>query len=100
MWGAICFKFSLRRLVTALTLTMIFGLLTIIGLFVMRFSSDNSPAPMASELKLPDGQTAVSYSEGLDFFAVVTTGNPSGDLILIYNRDDNTLRQTMTVMPK
>ena len=85
---------------TALTLTMIFGLLTIIGLFVMRFSSDTAPAPLASELKLPDGQTAVSYSEGPDFFAVVTAGDPSGDLILIYNRGDNTLRQTITVLPE
>ena len=85
----------LRRLVTVLTGTMIVGLVAIFGLLVMRFSAEVATAPLPSNIILPDGKTAAAFTQGPDWYAVVTTG----DEILIYNRSDNTLRQTVQISP-
>lgn len=85
----------LRRLITVLTLTMIFGLLTIIGLIVMRFTGEVEP-PLPSEIVLPDGSKAQSFTLGSDWAAVVT----QDDLIIIFDREDYSIRQTIQILPK
>jgi hypothetical protein len=85
----------LRRLITVLTLTMIFGLLTIIGLIVMRFTGEVEP-PVPSEIVLPDGAKAQSFTLGSDWAAVVT----QDDLIIIFDREDYSIRQTIQILPK
>ena len=85
----------LRRLVTALTLTMIFGLLTIIILIVMRFTGEPA-APIPSELILPDGAKAHAFTLGPDWAAVVT----QDDQIIIFDREDFSIRQTIQITPK
>jgi Family of unknown function (DUF6476) len=85
----------LRRLVTILIVTMIAGLLTIIGLFVMRLSQAPQRAPLPAEISLPDGSRAQAFTQAGDWYAVVTTDNR----ILIYNRSDGTLRQTVKINP-
>ena len=85
----------LRRLVTALTLTMIFGLLTIIGLIVMRFAGEVQP-PLPTEIVLPDGAKAQSFTIGSDWAAVVT----QDDQIIVFNRDDYSVRQTIQIKPR
>jgi len=85
----------LRRLVTALTLTMIFGLLTIIGLIVMRFTGEVQP-PLPAEIVLPDGAKAQSFTIGSDWAAVVTRD----DQIIVFNRDDYSIRQTIQITPR
>ena len=44
----------LRRLVTALTATMIAGMIVIITLFVIRFSGEKNDRNTASDITLPD----------------------------------------------
>nr|WP_323776578.1 DUF6476 family protein [Amylibacter sp.] len=85
----------LRRLVTILTATMIFGLLAIFTLLVMRFSTDNS-TPLPDRLTLPDGTTATAFTQGADWYAIVTTDNT----ILIFDRTTGNLRQTMQIEPR
>ena len=55
----------LRRLVTVLTATMIFGLLVVIGLLVIRFSNKSPDLP--ASITLPDGEKAVTFTQGPDF---------------------------------
>lgn len=81
----------LRLLVTVLTSTMILGLLVIIALFVIKFSS-GSPA-LPDGIALPDGTRATAFTQGDDWFAVVTTDNR----ILIYDRTSGRLRQTLRI---
>lgn len=81
----------LRRLVTTLMVVMILGLLTIVGLFVMRFAAPPAPA-LPDRITLPDGTTARAFTRGDDWFAIVT----SDDRILIYNQD-GTLRQEIAI---
>ncbi|NNK15928.1 MAG: hypothetical protein HKP51_03370 [Sulfitobacter sp.] len=81
----------LRRLVTVLTVVMICGVLVVIGLLVTRLNRDAPPLP--DLITLPQGATAVAFTQGPDWYAVVT----SQDTILIYDRLTGALRQTVTV---
>ena len=81
----------LRRLVTVLTVVMIAGVLTVIALLVTRLTRDTPLLP--SEITLPDGAEARAFTQGDDWYAVVTSDNR----ILIFDRLTGALRQTVTI---
>lgn len=83
----------LRILVTVLTATMILGLLTIVALFVIRFSADSTAIPLPDEIALPDGVQATAFTRGTDWYGVVT----DSDEILIYDIKSGELRQRITI---
>lgn len=76
---------------TVLTATMIAGVLLIVALIVIRFY--DVPPVLPQSLSLPDGAQAVSFTQGPDWYAVVTDDNR----ILIYDRITGTLKQTVTI---
>ena len=80
-------------LVTTLTIVMIFGLLVIVGLFVMRFRTPQVALP--DSISLPDGSQATAFTVGAGWYGVVT----SDDQILIYSRTTGELRQTIQIEP-
>jgi hypothetical protein len=82
----------LRRLVTVLTATMLVGVVVVVGLLVTRLSGKGPDLPEI--VQMPDGKTAVAYTQGDTWFAIVTTENE----ILIYNRTDGQLRQTVQIV--
>lgn len=82
----------LRRLVTALAATMIIGFIVIVGLFVTRFWG-GATTPLPDAITLPQGATASAFTQGPGWYAVVTRD----DRILIYDRADGTLRQTIRI---
>ena len=82
----------LRRLVTTLLAVMIIGFLTLIFMFVMRFS-DNNQTFQISDITLPIGVYATAYTQGDNWYAIVDEKNK----ILIFNKSDNTLRQTIKI---
>lgn len=84
----------LKWLVTILTATMILGFLTIVALFVMRFTAMNK-VELPDEITLPNGATATAFTRGEGWFAVVT----AEDEILIYNRVTGNLSQRIKVTP-
>lgn len=81
----------LKRLVTTLAVVMIAGFLVLIALLVIRLNAD--PLPLPDRITLPEGTTAFSFTQGVDWFGVVTTDNQ----ILIYDRATSALRQTITL---
>ncbi|MBM9593110.1 hypothetical protein JM664_01110 [Rhodobacteraceae bacterium MCCB 386] len=82
----------LARLVMALTLTMIVGVLAIVLLLVTRLSG--TPAlPLPEEVALPDGVSAQAVTAAADWYAVVTDDGR----ILIYERPSGKLRQEVTL---
>ncbi len=85
----------LKALVTILTVTMILGFLTIVGLFVMRFAEMNR-VELPDTITLPDGSTASAFTRGEGWFAVVT----EDDEILIYSRVTGNLRQRIRIEPE
>lgn len=74
-----------------LTATMIGGVLVIIVLIVMRFY--DVPPPLPARLTLPDGIEAIAFTQGPDWYAIVT----SDDRILIYDRITGQLTQTVEI---
>ncbi|MEL6312896.1 MAG: DUF6476 family protein, partial [Pseudomonadota bacterium] len=80
----------LRWLVTILTATMVLGFIVIVVLFVIRFSDAFGPE-LPDEIVLPDGSTPVAFTQGGDWYAVVT----KDDQILIFDRESQELRQTI-----
>jgi hypothetical protein len=81
----------LRRLVTVLTATMIGGVLLIIVLIVMRFR--DVPPALPDSVALPEGEKALSFTQGPDWYAIVT----DNDRILIFDRVTGRLQQTVDV---
>lgn len=81
----------LRRLVTVLTATMIGGVLMIIALIVIRFN--DRPPQLPDEVELPGGAQAVSFTQGPDWYAIVT----DADQILIFDRVTGQLRQSIAI---
>ncbi len=91
---------ALGRLVTVLLVVMIAGFLVLIAALVMRLNADGPPLP--DTLALPEGAEAVAFTQGADWYAVVTRNDASrnddgGDRILIYDRLTGRLRQEITV---
>ena len=83
----------LKTLVTVLTVVMIAGFLVLIAALVIRLNAD--PLPLPDRVTLPDGAEARAFTQGTDWFAVVT----DGDEILIYDRATGALRQRVAVEP-
>lgn len=85
----------LKWLVIVLTLTMIGGVITVVGLIVTRMPQAFSSSPaLPANLTLPDGARASAVTFGSGWTAVVTTD----DRILIFDRDGE-LRQEVPISP-
>jgi hypothetical protein len=88
----------LKVLVTVLTATMIFGVLSIVALLVIRLQSPPpTPAPtdlaLPDSVVLPDGATATAVTRGSDWIAIVTDSHQ----ILIYSLEGGSPRQEITI---
>ena len=78
-------------MVTVLTTVMILGVVIVIGLLVTRLGRNTPVLP--SEITLPGGAKATAFTQGADWYAVVT----DRDEILIFDRLSGALRQTVVV---
>ncbi len=76
---------------TVLTGVMIAGIVLILGLIWHRYS--NARAPLPEVITLPSGAHATAYTQGADWYAVVTEANQ----ILIFDRATGDLRQTLQI---
>lgn len=83
----------LRVLVTALSLTMIVGVVIMIALIVIRFREDRSAPALPASITLPQGASAIAFTQAPDWFAVVTDANQ----ILIFARKTGVLVQTLNI---
>lgn len=85
----------LRILVTALTVVMIVGLITVVIVFVTRFPSADGGTTLSlpSQIELPEGVTADAVTMAEDWYAVVTTDQR----ILVYDRTTGNLLQTVEI---
>ncbi|EBA09240.1 DUF6476 family protein [Sagittula stellata] len=83
----------LQAMVTVLMVVMMVGIVGILGLIWHRYSKAQAPLPEV--ITLPDGATATAYTQGVDWYAVVTGDNR----ILIFDRGTGKLRQEIAVEP-
>ena len=82
----------LRRLVTTLTAVMIFGLLTIVGLLVIRVLPLGGVA-LPDQITLPDGAKATAFTRAADWYAIVTENNE----ILVFDATTGVLKQRILI---
>ncbi|MBI1219660.1 MAG: hypothetical protein GC186_14055 [Rhodobacteraceae bacterium] len=74
----------LKWLVTALTITMIAGLITIVAVFVIRFPTDDDQIPaIPAKITLPAGETPSAVTMGKGWVAIVTD---SGKILIFDGR--------------
>ncbi|MFO1174452.1 MAG: DUF6476 family protein [Paracoccaceae bacterium] len=85
----------LKRLVTVLTVTMILGLIIVIGLLVTRLGGlrTGPEALLPAHLSLPDGAKAQAVTLGKGWVAVVT----DHDEIVILDAATGAVRQRVTL---
>ena len=82
----------LKILVVVLSCTFIAGFILVCVLFVIRFSDFGRPPPamaLPAEIELPSGVTATAFTQGTDWYAVVT----EADEILIFDVDTGRLKR-------
>lgn len=70
---------------------MIVGVVLVVGLLVTRLSQD--PPALPEIIVLPDGTRAQAFTQGPDWYAVVTADNH----ILIYDRLTGALAQKVKI---
>ena len=84
----------LRRLVTALTATMMLGMVVLVVLFLTRFPGTTGSPLLPEGLALPQGAVPLAVTRGPDFWAVVTEARE----ILIFDAA-GALRQRVPALP-
>ena len=90
---------QLRRLVTALTATLILGVITIVVLLVIRLSS-LAPAPgLPPEIALPPGERAEAVTLGSGWIAVVTVDAAGQQRIRVLDRTTGAPRAVTEIAP-
>jgi hypothetical protein len=83
-------------LVTVLTAVMILGVVAIVGLLVIRLQAPvTATLPLPGTIALPQGVTALSFTQARDWYAVVT----DTDEILIFDRATGAMRQRVVITP-
>lgn len=90
---------QLRWLVTALTVTLILGVITIVGLLVIRLSRITPPPPLPSVVDLPAGETATAMTQGSDWIAIVTTDKTGAQRIRVLDRATGAERGLTLIAP-
>lgn len=84
----------LKLLVTVLTATLILGVIAIVALLVTRLPRGGMPSALPQAITLPDGTTPMAFTQGSDWYAVVT----AEDEILIFDRATGALRQRVEIL--
>lgn len=90
---------QLRHLVTALTLTMIVGLITVTGLLVIRLTAVPAPIALPDPLRLPAGERAEAVTLGGTWIAVVTRDAAGVERIRVLDRATGADRGSARVAP-
>jgi len=86
----------LKALVIVLTLTMIGGVITVVGLLVTRMPDGNAPAPILPDtLALPDGARPLAITQGRGWIGVVT----QDDRLLIFDSTGALVQEIAISLP-
>jgi hypothetical protein len=92
---------ALRRLVTALTATLILGVITVVALLVIRLAAlGPAPAPALPEaVALPAGETARAVTFGTGWIAVVTVDAAGVERIRVLDAASGAERGAVEIAP-
>ncbi len=83
----------LKTLVTALSVTMIAGVIVLVTVIVMRFNAATAPVAFPEGIALPEGARAQAMTRGPGYLLVITTDGRA----LVFSADGKTLRQEIAL---
>ena len=84
---------------TALTVTLIAGVITIVALLVIRLSTAGPPLALPPEIRLPAGETAEAVTLGRDWVAVVTVDAAGTERVRVLDAATGAGRGTTEIVP-
>ena len=88
---------QLRRLVTALTATLILGVITIVALLVIRLAPLTRAPDLPEAIRLPPGESARAVTLGSDWIAVVTEDGDGQERIRVLDRTTGADRASLLI---
>jgi len=92
---------QLRRLVTALTATLILGVITIVALLVIRLSALQPAAvDLPVQIALPAGEKAGAVTIGGTWIAVVTVDGEGRERIRVLDKATGAERAMTEILPR
>lgn len=92
---------QLRQLVTILTMTLIIGIIVVVGLLVIRLANFGSAdLPLPAEIRLPAGERARAVTLGSSWVAVVTVDGSGLERVRILDRNTGAGRGEIEIHPQ
>lgn len=89
----------LRRMVLALTATLIAGVIAIVLLLVIRLQAEPAPIALPPEVRLPQGESARAVTLGSNWLAVVTADAEGHERIRVFDRTSGAERAAVDIEP-
>lgn len=86
----------LRQLVTLLTLTLIVGMVVIVGLMIYRLGPGATPT-LPDQIALPSGESLISYSRSPDWTVLITRDQSDVQRVHLVAPGQADIRQTVVV---
>jgi hypothetical protein len=91
---------QLRLLVTALTLTLILGVIAIVALLVIRLGAlGGGRVVLPDEIRLPASEKARAVTLGTDWIAVVTVDGDGQERVRVLDRNTGADRGSIEIRP-
>jgi hypothetical protein len=91
---------QLRWLVTALTLTLMFGVIAIVALLVIRLGAfGGGRLALPDEIRLPAGERTRAVTLGTDWVAVVTVDGDGQERVRVLDRSTGADLGTVEIHP-
>jgi hypothetical protein len=90
---------QLRWLVTALTVTLIAGVIAIVALLVIRLGAFGRAPALPAEIALPAGESARAVTLGSDWVAVVTVDGDGRERVRVLDRVTGVPRGVAEIVP-
>lgn len=91
---------ALRRLVSALTLTLIVGVIVIAATLVIRLGLSPASPALPPDVALPAGERARAVTMGLGWVAVVTVDGQGVERIRVLDVDTGAERAVTEIRPR
>jgi len=87
----------LRRLVTALTVVLMLGMIVIVGLMVWRLGPRPAAPTLPAEIALPAGERLTGYAQNPDWTVLITTDEAGTQRLHLARPGSSEIHQTVTI---
>ena len=88
---------ALRRLVTVLTVVMILGMVTVVGLLAWRLTAPAPSAALPEDIALPEGERLTGYAQNPDWTVLITEDAAGTQRLHLIRPGSETIHQTTEI---